>query len=316
MTSVIPKPPDFHSKRITDDHMDNMIFYLKYKKDHEIKPSMVRGKCLKKLYSEIHSLVHDIQIKYDKHQSVKRDHCLAAKFLAAVLTSLPFLYCESREFEDYQWTRIAYDLGNADELLPHLVRYQVGPSFYISFGSITNQLKREFFKLFATNYKSPKHPDTADDNFHNSPIIYRDKQINEEFEYFTTDEIKRLIINGDRLHSDFTQSSVPKKDPANSEWYHHWGYVYETNKDALRAIELEIGNYHLEISFLQDLLDLRLGYFNVQSTNTSLSNLIRQKIHKINSVYLPRLQKLRAVKLKGLQSTKPFSSKFYDILHY
>lgn len=316
MTSVIPKSLCIvKSKRIAEDCMDNKVFYLKYKKDHEKKPLEIGEEYIKKMYSEIYTLVHGLKIKHLQVKSNKRHHFLSAKYIATVLTTLPFLYCD-KEFEDYQWKKLAYDLGNADELIPDLVRYQLGPKYFISFGSITNQLKREFFKLFATNYKSYKHPDSFSDNYHNSPVTCRKECVNEDFEYFTTEEIKHLIINGDRVVCEFTQSDIPDKDPATKDWYHHWGYVYETNKDSLRAIELEIGNYHLELSFLQDLLELRLGYFYVGSTNISLSQLILQKINHINTVYLPQSQALRDEKLKQLNSTKPFSLKFYHILHY
>lgn len=269
----------------------------------------------------LHS-IHEMKAKKEDKKQIKELHRKQAKFLALGLERLPFLYSLTVETENYHWIKLAYDLYEAGDLIPETVRYQVGPEFFVSFGSIANQIKREFFTLFSNNCEAANiHQllmagSKKTDSLTSLTISHRDCAIDTTFEFFTIEEIRKMILQGDRNTADFSQCLYPNDD-SQTDWYHKWGWAYETNEDAIRAIDLKLGNFYMELSFLDTLKELNLQDVPVVSKNClTVSDLIDEKKNLITGTLLPELQELKETKLKCLSKVKRYSQAYYDILHY
>ncbi|WEJ94677.1 hypothetical protein PSN45_002171 [Yamadazyma tenuis] len=92
-----------------------------------------------------------------KHQQLKTKievHKHQEMFVELVLERLPFFYFNFPEEEEYRWIKIAYDLMHQGCLSPEIVRFQFGPHYFISYGSIANQIKQNFFLLYNNNFKT------------------------------------------------------------------------------------------------------------------------------------------------------------------
>ncbi|CUM45915.1 unnamed protein product [Debaryomyces fabryi] len=260
-------------------------------------------------------------------------HLNRTEFIALVLERLPFLYTHSKEVENAQWIKIAYDLKMRDKLIPNIVRYQTGPYYFISFGSISTQIKRQFFLLFLKNDKTgnsqmiypTKKPVTkfssheSWDSYCNIPIKIRKNAANEFFEYLTSEEIKSIILNGDRSHVDFHEDTI-LKDDSQKDWFHKWGYVYETESDCYRALDLELKNYSLELTVLDNLLKLGVSYSEVPKTSTlgieTIKDLIEEKRALILETYIPGAVQKKAIKADQLSKYKANTAKYNELMCY
>lgn len=272
------------------------------------------------------------QRKIEK-KSKEELHLNRSEFIALVLERLPFLYTHSKEVENAQWIKIAYDLKLRDKLIPNTVRYQTGPYYYISFGSISTQIKRQFFLLFLKNDRTGnsqmiypiKKPATkfnghgSWDSYCNVPIKIRKNAANEFFEYLTSEEIKSIILNGDRSHVDFHEDAI-LKDDSQKDWFHKWGYVYETESDCYRALDIELKNYSLELTVLDNLLKLGVSFAEVPRTSTlgikTIKDLIEEKKALILEKYIPGAVQKKAIKANQLSKCKDNTAKYNELMCY
>lgn len=288
---------------------------------------VVIGKYLaQKTCSYCHSLFCNAKCKHLKIKYEKQLHRLQAKFIATVLEKLPFLYCGSADVEEFHWKKLAYELYKDFSLIPDVVRYQLGPNYFISYGTILNQLKREFFILFNDNIKngmfsypgentSCRFSKTFLDSFESQPLQLREKTLSDDYEYFTPAEIRQQILSGDRNTQDFDTCSYNKEEKCLKEWYHRWGFVYETNRDVLYTLHLEILNYEQELKFLDNLLKLNLEYSDFPS-GLSITQQILKKKDIINTQYLPRLYISKAEKLEAISKVKRKSEAYHRLVDY
>lgn len=276
-------------------------------------------------------------IKLYKHKRMatklkEEEHVKRAEFIALVLERLPFLYTYSKEIENAQWVKIAYDLNLKGKLLPSIVRYQTGPYYFISFGSISTQIKRHFFTLFLSNDKTgnskmiypSKRAKTkftsneSSDSYCNIPIKMRKHAVNEFFEYMTSEEIKSIIMNGDRTSVDFHKDFVVQDD-SQTDWFHKWGYVYETEMECYRALEAELKNYSLELSVLDNFLELGVSFAELPATPTgtgTLKDLIEEKRRLIREKYIPTVLNKKAIRSLQLSKCKPNTTKYNELMSY
>lgn len=249
------------------------------------------------------SLVTKInQLKAEKalKAETKLNHAKKCQFLALGLERLPFLYFDPK-VEDYMWTKIAYDLAFQGNLIPDIVRYQVGPTFFISFGNVANQIKREFYLLLLSN----------------KDVYVSNKKNDLGVAFYTEEAIRTMILAGDRNWVDFSRHQVePHK--CQTDWYHRWGWVYETNWDSYRAIDMKVSNYMLELSVLEHILKLKVQYASVPGTGNDsiLKHIIIRKMNLIKTKLIPEAEEVKAKQWERLTKVKRGSQKYYDILHY
>lgn len=260
-------------------------------------------------------------------------HIKRAEFISLVLKKLPFLYTHSMEVENSHWIQIAYDLKLQNKLIPDIVRYQTGPYYFISFGSISTQIKREFFSLFLSNDKTGVsqmiYPTVrsltkfsshdSSDSYNNAPVKTRKNPASDLFEYFTSEEIKSIILNGDRSSENF-YSAITVQDDSQKDWFHSWGYVYETEPDCCRALDLELSNYSLELAALDNFLKLGVSFAELPKTDgigiQTLKDLIEEKQRLITEKYIPIATGKRSIKIDQLSKCKVNSAKYNKLMCY
>lgn len=280
--------------------------------------------CESKIKQTRKNLLKSIQNVITKKEEVKQLRITKRKqdrFFSLVLERLPFLYFDSVEVENYHWSKLAFDLYQEDNIIPEIVRYKIGSSFFISFGSIANQIKREFLLMFAKNYDllSLNHGlgyySIYNDVIGNLTKTYRDKSIDIKFHSFSADKIKFMTLTEPRPSSDFKSSLIPS-DESQTDWYHKWGFLYQCNEDSLRVIEMKIVNYQMEIVFLNALLNIYVQSGINEPHEKSVAYLMVQKKRNIQETFLPELEKLQQKRLNDLKKVKKGSQAYYDILHY
>lgn len=266
--------------------------------------------------------------KYKERKIVKLlekdDFRKRMEFFKAVLHALPFLYSKSEEMEEYQWVKLSYNLHLKGLLIPELVRYQVGPTFYVSFGSIATQLKREFYLMLLDNemevYNLTNSRKVSIMNlrycrsFLNPVVTDHDKN----YKYFTPQEMRHIILSGERLESDYGASEIIE-DESCLDWYNKWGWVYETEPTCYRAVDMRIGNYRLELEALDRLLELGLQDAMLPNTTLKLltvADLIKYKKSIILESYMPVLKLEQDKLLEKLHNCKKYSERYFKLLNY
>lgn len=250
--------------------------------------------------SSLVTKINQIKAKKALKAEAKLNHSKKCQFLALGLERLPFLYFDAN-IEDYMWTKIAYDLALQGNLIPDIVRYQVGPTFFISFGNVANQIKREFYLLLLSN----------------KDVYVSNKKNDLGVAFYTEEAIRTMVLAGDRNWVDFGRQQVePHK--CQTDWYHRWGWVYETNWDSYRAIDMKVSNYMLELSVLEFILKLKVQYATVPGTGTHsiLKHIILRKMNLIKTKLIPEAEEVKAKQWERLTKVKRGSQKYYDILHY
>lgn len=284
-------------------------------------------------YEYILKIIKNYKRRRMEKKSKEEQHLNRTEFIALVLERLPFLYTHSKEVENAQWIKIAYDLKMRDKLIPNTVRYQTGPYYFISFGSISTQIKRQFFLSFLKNDRTgnsqmiypTKKPMTnfgcheSWDSYCNVPIKMRKNAANEFFEYLTSEEIKSIILNGDRSYADFHDDTI-LEDDSQKDWFHKWGYVYETESDCYRALDLELKNYSLELTVLDNLLKLGVSFAELPKTSTlgieTLKDLIEEKRTLILERYIPVAIQKKAIKANQLSKCEANTAKYNELMCY
>lgn len=262
----------------------------------------------------------NVRLKRETHEK-------QAQFMLLVLQKLPFLYNKSQEVEKYHWIKIAYELKKRGQLIPDLIRYQVGPTFFVSFGSIANQIKREFFLMVLNNDRSYPPINFRRKNFEDSHSLVRIKTrqetLNETYEFFTFEEMRQIILSGDRISSDYDKESLGGKEEDKdilSDWYNSWGWVYETGLECYRALCMEESNYVLELTVLDYLKQMQLSKALLQGTesskNCTLNDLILEKETLINEVYLPEVRLKKKSVGEEMKACKKNSQRYYDLMNY
>lgn len=241
-----------------------------------------------------------LYLKKKKTQEMKMIHVKRSALIYSVLNKLPFLYVRSREVEESYWMLIAYELMKNNLINPETVRYQTGRSYYVSFGSIATQIKRDFYSLLLSNTKSIESGlsifnaiDTTStvhcEGIGNANLKLRSQAADKDYEYFTPEEIRMIVLNGERCTANFLDNEKVKGF-SSEEWYHGWGYVYQTNSDCYLALLVDIGNLHLEMEVLNMLQSLGLKFAELSCTGTgdsSLHEMVECKKTLIQNEYLP-----------------------------
>lgn len=268
--------------------------------------------------------------KKKKERKLSRElHAKKSEFIRLVLERLPFLYSRSPEVENAEWIKIAYDLKIRNKLIPDIIRYQTGPTFFISFGSIASQIKREFFSLYLGNDKrsvsdtaiidETKRYSSVEEVIPPKKIKIRKTAVNDLFEFFTSEEIRSIILNGDYNKVNFYKRE-PLKDVSQSEWFHKWGYVYVTEPDCYRALEFELGTYHMEIAVLESLYGLNFNEADIPNTLDvsvlSLGDQIIRKYVLIKEKLLPEVLERKSLKVQELNKSDPDSERYHQLICY
>lgn len=288
----------------------------------------IEGALEKKRFSVI-AKVSDFKKKKKERKLSRELHAKKSEFIRLVLERLPFLYSRSPDVENAEWIKIAYDLKIQNKLIPDIIRYQTGPTFFISFGSIASHIKREFFSLYLGNDKrcvpdtgiidEMKRYSSVDKIIPHKSIKIRKTAVNDLFEFFTNEEIRSIILGGDYSKVNFYKRE-PSKDISQSEWFHQWGYVYVTEPDCYRALEFELGTYHMEIAVLECLYGLNFNEADIPNTlDVSVLSLADQIIRKyvlIKEKLLPEVLERKSLKVQELNKSDPDSERYHQLICY
>ncbi|CCE79651.1 Piso0_001733 [Millerozyma farinosa CBS 7064] len=296
----------------------------------EVNPEAAAEGVVEKKRFAVVAKLSDFKKKKKERKLSRELHAKKSEFIRLVLERLPFLYSRSTEVENAEWIKIAYDLKIRNKLIPDIIRYQTGPTFFISFGSIASQIKREFFSLYLGNDKrsvsdtaiidETKRYSSADTEIISPKNIkIRKTAVNDSFEFFTSEEIRSIILSGDHNTVNFYKRE-PLKDASQSEWFHKWGYVYVTEPDCYRALELELGTYHMEIAVLESLYGLNFNEADIPNTlDVSVSSLGDQLIRKyvlIREKLLPEVLERKSLKVQELNKSEPDSERYHQLICY